>query len=43
MTEQDLDVDDQDDMMDTRVSLEDEDALYSLYDTVKYSDDDYDV
>jgi hypothetical protein len=44
MTEQDLDVDDQDDSdMDTRVSLEDEDALYSYVDTAKYSSDDYDV
>ena len=43
MTEQDLDVDDQDDDLDTRVSLEDEDALYSYVDTAKYSSDDYDV
>jgi copper chaperone CopZ len=43
MTEQDLDVDDEDDNLDTRVSLEDNDALYSYHDTVKYSSDDYDV
>jgi hypothetical protein len=43
MTEQDLDVDDEDDNLDTRVSLEDDDALYGLCSTAKYSSDDYDV
>jgi hypothetical protein len=43
MTEQDLDVDDDEADSYTGVSLEDEDALYSYHDTVKYSSDDYDV
>lgn len=43
MTEQDLDVDDDEADSYTGVSLEDEDALYSYVDTVKYSSDDYDV
>jgi copper chaperone CopZ len=42
MTEQDFDDEPEDDT-DTTVSLEDEDALYSYHDTVKYSSDDYDV
>jgi hypothetical protein len=42
MTEQDFDDEPEDDL-DTTVSLEDEDALYSYHDTVKYSSDDYDV
>jgi len=41
ITEQDLDTIDDD--MDTGVSLEDEDTLYSLYDTMKSSREDYDV
>lgn len=41
ITEQDLDIIDDD--MDTGASLEDEDTLYSLYDTMKSSRDDYDV
>jgi hypothetical protein len=41
ISEADLDVDEDD--LDTGVSLEDEDALYSYHDTVKYSSDDYDV
>jgi hypothetical protein len=41
ISEADLDVDDDD--MDTQVSLEDDDVLISLCDTIKYSDDDYDV
>jgi hypothetical protein len=44
ISEADLDVDDEDnDNLDTRVSLEDDDVLISLCDTMKYSDDDYDV
>ena len=42
MTEQDFDDEPEDDL-DTTVSLEDEDDLYSYVDTVKYSSDDYDV
>jgi len=42
MTEQDFD-DELEGDPDTTVSLEDEDALYSYVDTVKYSSDDYDV
>ena len=41
ITEQDLDTIDDD--MDTQVSLEDDDVLYSLYDTMKSSREDYDV
>jgi hypothetical protein len=45
MTEQDLDVNDDDDGgdLDTGASLEDIDALYSYHDTAQYSSDDYDV
>ena len=39
ITEQDLDEPDNDDL-DTQVSLEDDDVLYSLYDTHKLSSDD---
>ena len=43
MTEQDLDVDDDEADLDTGASLEDNDVLISFYDTMKSSDDDYDV
>jgi hypothetical protein len=39
ITEQDLDNEDIDDL-DTQVSLEDDDALYSYVDTLKFSSDD---
>jgi hypothetical protein len=42
MTDQDLDVADDDDL-DTGASLEDNEALYRLCSTEKYSSDDYDV
>jgi hypothetical protein len=42
ITEQDLDTIDCDDM-DTGVSLEDDDLLYSYHDTMKFSGEDYDV
>jgi hypothetical protein len=42
MTEQDFDADDEDDM-DTQVSLEADDVLYSYHDTMKFSSEDYDV
>jgi hypothetical protein len=42
MTEQDLDNADDDDL-DTQVSLEAEDVLYSYVDTMKFSSEDYDV
>ena len=43
MTEQDFDVEPEDDDTDTGVSLEDDDALYSYVDTMKFSGEDYDV
>jgi hypothetical protein len=45
MTDQDLDVNDDDDGgdLDTGASLEDNEALYRLCSTEKYSSDDYDV
>jgi hypothetical protein len=43
MTEQDFDVEPEDDDLDTGVSLEDDDALYSYHDTLKFSSEDYDV
>ena len=43
MTEQDFDTDDDMDTTGNEVSLEDDDVLISLCDTMKYSDDDYDV
>ena len=42
MTEQDFDTEPEDDL-DTGVSLEDDDALYGLCSTEKYSSDDYEV
>jgi len=42
MTEQDLDNADDDDL-DTQVSLEADDVLYSYVDTMKFSSEDYDV
>ena len=42
ITEADLD-DEPDDDLDTMPSLEDDDVLYSYVDTVKFSNDDYDV
>jgi hypothetical protein len=43
MTEQDLDVDDDEAAPYTDFSLEDDDALIGLCSTAKYSSDDYDV
>jgi hypothetical protein len=44
ISEADLDVDDEDnDNLDSTPSLEDDDVLYGLCSTVKYSDDDYEV
>jgi hypothetical protein len=43
ITEQDLDEDPDNDDMDTMPSLEDDDALYSYVDTMKFSSEDYDV
>ena len=43
MTEQDFDTDDDETDLDTGASLEDNDVLISFYDTIKSSDDDYDV
>jgi len=37
------DLDEIEDDLDTQVSLEDDDVLYSLYDTMKSSREDYDV
>ena len=42
MTEQDFDTEPEDNL-DTQFSLEDEDTLYSLYDTMQSSGEDYDV
>jgi hypothetical protein len=42
ITEADLDDEPEDDL-NTGVSLEDDDVLYSYVDTVKFSSDDYDV
>jgi hypothetical protein len=42
MTEQDFDDEPEDDL-DTMPSLENDDALYGLCSTEKYSSDDYDV
>jgi hypothetical protein len=42
MTEQDFDDEPEDDL-DTQVSLEAEDVLYSYVDTMKFSSEDYDV
>jgi hypothetical protein len=42
MTEQDFD-DEPEDNLNTQVSLEAEDVLYSYVDTMKFSSEDYDV
>jgi hypothetical protein len=43
ISEADLDVDDDEDNLDSTPSLEDDDALYSYADTLKLSSDDYEV